>query len=72
VSDLRLEPRQPGRVLLPYREARHTLGGISAPILHRMIDNGDIDRVRIGKRCFITAESIDRFIANQLEQQANQ
>lgn len=51
-----------GRLLVPYPEARRALGGISAPTLYKMLDNGDLDRVKIGKRCFITAESMDRYV----------
>ena len=56
----------PPRLLVPYKEAQHVIGGISGPTLHKMIDEGQLDRVRIGKRCFITAASIDRYIESQL------
>ena len=53
---------KPGRLLVPYQEARCALGGISAPTLYKMLDNCDLDRVRIGKRCFITVDSLDRYV----------
>lgn len=55
-----------GRLLVSYQEARRALGGISAPTLYKMLGNGDLDRVKIGKRCFITAESMDRYVQVQV------
>lgn len=50
------------RKLVPYDEARHLLGGIGKTMLHDLMKEGRIERVKLGARGFITAESIDRFI----------
>lgn len=50
------------RKLIPYQEARHMLGGIGPTMFHGLINDGRIERVKIGRRGFITQESIDTFI----------
>jgi hypothetical protein len=50
------------RKLIPYEEARHMLGGIGLTTFHGLINDGCIERVKIGRRGFITQASIDTFI----------
>ena len=64
-------PAEPGRALYSIPETQHLVGGISRPSLYGMMERGEIDRVVIGRRVFITAESIDRFIARQVGTQSS-
>jgi len=53
---------KPERLLLPYDEARAALGGISRTTLWQLVNQGQIVRVNVGRRGFITAKSIDAYI----------
>lgn len=50
------------RQLIPYDEARNRLGGIGHTTLWEMVGRGELVRVRIGRRAFITAKSIAAYI----------
>jgi hypothetical protein len=50
------------RLLVPYAEARHQLGGIGRTKLDELLSQNKLTRVHIGRRAFITAESINQFI----------
>ena len=50
------------RLLIPYDEARRQLGDLGRTKFYELIDQGLIDRVSIGRRGFITAESLTRFV----------
>lgn len=50
------------RQLVPYGEARDRLGGIGNTTLWEMVGRGELVRVRIGRRAFITAKSIAAYI----------
>lgn len=52
------------QLLVSYDDARHILGGIGRTTLYERIDSGDLERVNIGRRGFITAESIDAYVAS--------
>jgi hypothetical protein len=57
-------------VLVPLlnNEVGRALGGVSRSTVYNLIDSGDLKRVNIGHRAFITAESIraylDRVVAS--------
>lgn len=51
------------RLLVPYGETRTALGGIGRSTLHLLINDGQLTRVHIGARSFITRASIDAYIA---------
>ena len=55
------------RLLVPYDEAMHALGGIGRTKFYDLIDNGYLERVSIGRRGFITAASLTRYV-NSLSQ----
>ena len=50
------------RKLVPYDEARYLLGGIGQTLLFELMNDGRIERVKLGNRGFVTVESIDRLI----------
>lgn len=52
------------RVLVPYDEVRHWLGGIGRSTLYSLIDSQKLTRVCIGRRGFITRDSLDGYVAS--------
>jgi Helix-turn-helix domain len=50
--------------LLSLPDTQDALGGIGLTMVYKLIDSGSIQRVKIGRRAFITQESIDAFIAS--------
>lgn len=54
---------EPNLLLLSYDEARFVaLGGISRTTLWELINRGELTRVKIGSRAFITTESIAAYV----------
>lgn len=57
------------RTLIPIDEARQSrLGGIGRTTVYRLINAGQLTRVNIGRRAFITADSIDTYINGLTEE----
>ena len=52
----------PGRLLVPYDETRHKLGGIGRTTLYELFDQGELERVNIGRRGFVTAKSLAAYV----------
>lgn len=50
------------RKLVPMPEARGVLGGIGRSMLYEMIERGDLVRVNIGRRAFVTSESLEAYL----------
>jgi hypothetical protein len=50
------------RLLIPYDEAMHALGGIGRTMFYELIDDGLLERVNIGRRGFITAKSLAAYV----------
>jgi hypothetical protein len=50
------------RLLMPYPEVRKVLGGIGNTKLWELIEAGELERVRIGTRAFVTAESVSAYV----------
>ena len=50
------------RKLYPIPEARELLGGIGHSTIYRLVNEGHITKVNIGRRGFITAESLEAYI----------
>lgn len=48
--------------ILPTDQAMVALGGICRAMLYILINRGDLERVKIGSRTFVTTASIDAFI----------
>lgn len=48
--------------LVDYAEAMHLLGGVSRTTLHQLIVTGKLTRASIGRRSFVTRQSIDDYV----------
>ncbi|AZZ82570.1 DNA-binding protein [Gordonia alkanivorans] len=48
--------------LVPIADAQSALGGISRSTLYKLIADGEVTRVNIGRRSFVTGDSIDQYI----------
>lgn len=48
--------------LVPIPEARQRLGGIGHTTVYELIKRGDIVKVNIGRRGFITSESLEAYM----------
>jgi hypothetical protein len=55
------------RLLVPYDEARHNLGDIGRTTLYELIDKGELVRVNIGRRGFITTKSLAAYVGRLSE-----
>lgn len=53
------------RILVPIGDTQHCLGGLGRTTIYRLIESGELTRVNIGRRAFITSESISAFVARQ-------
>lgn len=54
--------------LIPIPEAREKhLGGIGTTTIYRLIKDGELQKVNIGRRSFITADSIEAYIGRLAE-----
>lgn len=53
----------PPKLLVPIPEAQIMLGDISRSHLYELIESNEIKKVNIGRRSFVTAESIHAFVA---------
>ncbi|WP_096905549.1 AlpA family transcriptional regulator [Dietzia sp. WMMA184] len=52
----------PTRHLATIDEARTALGGIGRSTLYKLVQNGELTKVSIGRRGFITIDSIDAYV----------
>jgi hypothetical protein len=53
------------RHLLPVKEARHQLGGISPTTFYALVKDGELLLVKIGRRSFVQAEDLDDFVSRK-------
>lgn len=51
-----------GRLLMPYTDAMRALGGIGRTTLFELINGGQLERVNIGRRGFITTRSLTAYV----------
>jgi excisionase family DNA binding protein len=56
------------RLLVPILDACDQLGGISRPTLYRLVNDRELDLVKIGTRSFITSESLRDFVGRKLRE----
>lgn len=56
------------RRLYSLDEAMEYLGGITKPTLYELINQENVQRVKIGRRSFITRESLDQYIERQIQE----
>jgi hypothetical protein len=52
------------RQLYPLPEAQERLGGVSRVMLYRLANEGRLKMLKIGRRTFVSATEIDRFVAS--------
>ena len=50
------------RHLMPVKQARHQLGGISPTTFYALVKDGELSLVKIGRRSFVQAEELDDFV----------
>lgn len=50
------------RKLVPIPEARSALGDIGRSTLYELIDQGELVKVKLGRRAFVTAESLAAYV----------
>jgi excisionase family DNA binding protein len=50
------------RHLMPVKEARHHLGGISTSTFYALVKEGELSLVKIGSRSFVQAGELDDFV----------
>ena len=50
------------RHLMPVKEARKQLGGISPTTFYALVKEGELSLVKIGRRSFVQAEELDDFV----------
>ncbi|MGD1172152.1 helix-turn-helix domain-containing protein [Mycobacterium seoulense] len=50
------------RHLMPVKEAREQLGGISPTTFYALVKEGELSLVKIGRRSFVQAEELDDFV----------
>ena len=58
------------KLLIPYGDAMEALGGIGRSTLWRLVRDGHLIRVNIGRRGFITAASITAYVEELSEASA--
>ena len=49
-------------LLVPVPDAQNQLGGISRTTLYELINAGELVRVNVGRRSFVTSESIAAYV----------
>ena len=54
--------QEENRLLIPIPDAQTDLGGISRPTVYNLVNRGELVKVNIGRRGFITAESIAAYV----------
>jgi excisionase family DNA binding protein len=50
------------RHLMPVKEARHQLGGISRSTFYALVKEGELSLVKIGRRSFVQPEDLNDFV----------
>lgn len=56
------------RRLVPIEETQEQLGGISRTTVYGLVNSGLLAKVNIGRRGFITADSIEKYVASLTEE----
>jgi hypothetical protein len=51
------------RAIYPVTEAKQILGGIGTTTIYELMKTGEIERVNIGRRSFVTAKSLVDYLA---------
>ncbi len=60
----------PGQLLVPIPDTCSKLGGVSRTTVYALVNEGELVKVNIGRRGFITAESLAAYV-NRLAEAAS-
>jgi predicted DNA-binding transcriptional regulator AlpA len=60
------------RLLMALPDAQEILGGTSRSTIYELIGRGELIKVNIGRRAFITSESIEKYVQRLSEGAAKQ
>jgi hypothetical protein len=60
------------RLLVPYEDVKNMLGGIGKTTLHGLIGAGELQRVKIGRRAFITSQSLVAYVERLSQHETEQ
>ena len=52
----------PGQLLVPISDTCSRLGGVSRTTVYDLVNQGELVKVNIGRRGFITAESLTAYV----------
>lgn len=52
------------RMLVPIEDSQEALGGIARSTVYKLAKDGHLTKVNIGRRGFITRESLDAYVAS--------
>ena len=52
----------PGQLLVPIPDTCSKLGGVSRTTIYALVNEGELVKVNIGRRGFITAESLAAYV----------
>ena len=61
-------PRTITRRLVAIADATAELGGVSRSTIYDLVNRGELTKVNIGRRGFITAESLDVYVESRMRQ----
>ena len=50
------------RLLVPFPEAQRLMGGLGLTKTYELVHSGDLVKVNIGRRTFITRQSIEAYV----------
>lgn len=50
------------RLLMPVEDVRYALGGVGRTMVYELVDAGELERVKIGRRGLITAASVRAYV----------
>jgi hypothetical protein len=50
------------QLLVPIQDTGHQLGGVSRTTIYDLVNRGELVKVNIGRRGFITAESLAAYV----------
>lgn len=60
----------PEKRLVPITEARQVLGGIGTTTIYELFKRGELTKVNIGRRGFVTSDSLAAFLDRLSEEAA--
>lgn len=58
------------RILVPMTQAQEMLGGIGKTLMYELIDARKVQRVKIGRRSFVTVASLNSYTEQLIGEQA--